>query len=72
MYVLDRNEHYYQVITGTDAGNVVLLRDGEVSLQDHDEVMTYRKFFEFSEKLEPLKKLLLPEPIKGNNYAYYN
>ncbi len=44
-----------------------------MSVVTHDEVITYRKFFEYNkEENAPLRKLVLSEPIKGDNYIYYN
>ena len=73
MFVLDKEGNYFRVIVNTDSGNTVLLRDGEITVASHDDVLTYRKFFEYNkEENTPLHKLELPEPIKGDNYIYYN
>ena len=73
MFVLDKEGNYFRVITNTDAGNTILLRDGAVTLVPHEEASSYRKFFEYvKEESALLRKLVLPEPIKGDNYIYYN
>ena len=73
MFVLDKEGNYFRVITNTDAGNTILLRDEEVTLVTHEEASSYRKFFEYvKEESTPLRKIVLPEPIKGDNYIYYN
>lgn len=71
MYVLDKNDNYYRVVSNTDAGNTLLVKDGKIKLVDHEEAKTYRKFFEYVKEPQPLVKLPLPESIKGDNYIYY-
>ena len=72
MYALDKDDGYYRVIGNTERGHTLLLAGGALVVADTVDVKTYRKFFEFSDKKLRLKKLALPEPIKGDNYIYYN
>jgi len=72
MFVLDKEGNYSRVITATDNGNVVLMKDGILTIENKEDVTGYRKFFEYVKGGAPLDKLSIPEPIKGDNYIYYN
>lgn len=66
LYALDDNDNYYRVIANTDQGSTLLLSKTNLPIYlPTDDVVNYRKFFDFVEDAGEERELTTAEPIEG-------